>query len=322
MADNWLFVEALALCGADLFAVDDKKWTALHYAADKNHYRSLQVLSRLGMKERDIQTLGDDVHSLVVAEKNEESSLILSGEAFMGNTIFKRLFELTTEKDEVLVQDYKKITDFDFMDREYVPEESKIHESMDLSGSWPSSPVISPADDRANLNSSDPSLKTMWIRGTESVKDEPKRSTLARFRQRKKGKTMSLKRSRILRHRDRGETIATPIHAISVVPAISTPRGERSRSRSYGEQYFTKVANEMELKVPVKVEKQSGKSETQISESDGEPCPFFSDNESDSSYDETGFSEESDEEEVFISVPQKPSYPEVVSIPGFEFPSS
>ena len=325
LADNWLFVEALALHGADLFSADNKQWTAFHYAAEQNHYRSLQVLIRFGAKERDLNLLNEDGESpmdVALKQGSGESVLLLNSESYMGDTMLKMLSSLKIEGD-ITTDDYQTITAFDNMDSAE-SEGSKII----LSASGPSVPI---SQHSTSLTASDPTIKTMWVRGSENLKDEPKRGPRSLFRRKEKSKTKASKRARLLK---RAQAAKTHQEESDVTPTDSPPKSvglnksidltvpkERTRSQSYGERYFM---NNTDLELAASESRSKIQGDAPISiHSEGDEC-YLSDTgtESDSSYDEVGFDESEDREEVYPSPKKKPSYPNVVSIPGFEFPTS
>jgi len=315
-SDNWLFAEALILQGANVFAVDNQNNTAFHYAIQSNHYRSLQVLIRFGVKEKDLthsqNSLVDLASLLDNARENgaEECVKIIDESCFMGDKMLSLLLNLSENQESVSVEEYHEITKFDNMNQK---------EEFELVVTIPS-PILVSSSDSDHCDSGEPTYKSPWVRGSESLaqlkESESKKSSIAGFLQRKKDKGKK-NLSRSISARKRSNTGDKKIHfpVNATAPSVVSPTIQPKRERSHSVEHVPRLSNPncAELNGDGEFLAESSFVDEKL------------ENESDSSYDESGQDislEEFEEDEEPILVKTKSIDTTPPSIPGFEFPTS
>ena len=218
-ADNWLLVAALILHGAEIFATDKQDWCALHYACAVNHYRTLQVLTRFGMKERGeaVKTVnGESPRDIAIRFCATECLLLLDEQLLMGKGTLERLLHFIEKTSTVTIADCLAITSPELIEADnqlFLEDTSSVETES-------TAPVLEDADVQ---------VISSWKRGTELFSSDPKKdskSSLSIFRRKDKPITQSKKK--------RSSKVPTTIRIRSKTgiktATAPSPKGERSMS--------------------------------------------------------------------------------------------
>lgn len=297
MTDNWILVETLILHGADIFAQDSKKWSALHYACATNHYRSLQVLTRFGNKERESsqEALNEDGQTPKVVATQftaKECIKLLENDIQFGKPTIDRLWKLCEENGGFTLSDCLEVTSPENIEEDNTKEE--IEEEI----------ITIPSSD-------DGQMKTSWKRGTEIMTKEPekndKRSTMLFWR---KDKTNSSgipvpkkKKHKVhaglktLRARSNSSKSATHSTGIPRTTSCHADLEDRARGNRSTSPTSASVLANAALLIAKKQEEAKAIDEKKLEDEE--------DSETDSSFDEM---QESSSEEEIVVVKKKKSY--------------
>lgn len=356
LADNWLFAEALVLHGADVLVQDNNNWTAFHHAVCCNRYRSLQVLTRASKDKNFWNNSEESPLDVALANENEKCVLLLTNEVYMGHKVLKKLREFTeTNLGNVSISNYKSITHFSNFETNSESAQATTTNSLSTSQPTVSSSNVDIMPPELHL--SDPEVRPLWTRGTDSLQKEDSKRNILSFKPRKRDRLKSSVKSKKanLLTRKRSSTSKDSQFSMNFAsmlknsgnyetsqlnnsnnnesqPKLEKKLSDKNRAKSYGESYFTKNVSKA-LKITEGTEENLSNVPSDVSDCDSIISDDVSEKvientevtyESDNSYDESGHSDISESDEFLADIPlqRAPVPPPTICVSGYEFPTS